>query len=193
MNLWRGSESRSGPGSSLDETAAVRAELPRIVDAYGIRSVLDIPCGDFFWMKEVPLEIAYIGGDVVKRIVDDNNRRYGSDRRRFIRLDLRVYPLPRVDLVLCRDILDHLSFSDIHGSIDNVIRSGATYLIATTYPERDANEDIRSGDWRPVNLQREPFRLPDPIELINERSRKPGYSDKSLGLWRVAHLPRGPG
>lgn len=193
MNLWRGGESRSGPGSSLDETAAVREELPRIVAEYGIQSMLDIPCGDFFWMREIGLEVDYIGGDVVKGIVDANNRRYGSSQRRFARLDLRADPLPRTDLVLCRDILDHLSFSDVHGSIDNVALSGATYLLATTYPDRDGNEDIRSGDWRPLNLQQEPFRFPEPIELIDERSTKPGYPDKSLGLWRIADLPRGPG
>jgi hypothetical protein len=193
MNLWRGADSRSGPGSSLEETAVIRAELPRIIREFGVQSLLDMPCGDFFWMKEVPLVLkSYVGADVVSRLVDDNNRRYGSNIRSFVRLDLRVDPLPRSDLVLCRDILDHLSFDDIRASLDNLARSGSTYLLATTYPERKTNEDIRSGDWRPLNLQQDPFCLPDPIETLNERSRKPGYPDKSLGLWRIADIPGPP-
>jgi hypothetical protein len=193
MNLWRGADSRSGPGSSLEETAVVRRELPRIVRDVGAQSLLDIPCGDFFWMKEVPLDVAsYVGADLVSRLVDENNRRYGTNGRMFVRLDVRVDPLPKVDLVLCRDCLDHLSFQDIRESLDNIARSGATYLLATTYPGRD-NEDIRSGDWRPLNLQAAPIGLPEPIETLNEQSRKPGYPDKSLALWRVSDIAREPG
>ena len=193
MNLWRGSDSRSGPGSSLEETAVVRGELPRILASVGARSLLDIPCGDFFWMREVPLDLdRYIGADLVSGLVEDNNRLYGNEVRRFVRLDIRTDPLPKVDVVLCRDCLDHLAFTDIRASLDNVARSGAQYLLATTYPDR-TNEDIRTGDWRPLNLQAAPVGLPSPIELINERSRKPGYPDKSLGLWRVSDITPEPG
>jgi hypothetical protein len=190
MNLWRGTESRSGPGSTLAETAVVRHELPRILRDVGAQSILDIPCGDFFWMKELRLDVSsYIGADLVVRLVEENNRLYGSDRRMFVRLDVRVDPLPKVDLVLCRDCLDHLSFQDIRAGLDNIARSGATYLLATTYPDRE-NKDIRSGDWRPLNLERPPFSLPPALETINERSAKPGYPDKSLGLWRIVDIPR---
>jgi hypothetical protein len=77
---------------------------------------------------------------------------------------------------------------NIERAIRNVVDSGSTYLLVTTYPRRDDNPDIRSGDWRPVNLERPPFCFPPPIELINEDSRKPGYPDKSLGLWRVSDI-----
>lgn len=188
MNLWRGADSRSGPGSSLRETEVARRELPRLLDRVGAQSLLDIPCGDFFWMKEVPLPVeSYIGADVVSKLVEDNNRRHGGERRIFVRLDVRVDPLPKVDVVLCRDCLDHMSFQDIQESLQNIARSGAGYLLATTYPERE-NKDIRSGDWRPLNLQAAPIGLPQPIELVNERSQKPGYHDKSLGLWRVSDI-----
>lgn len=189
MNLWRGDESRCGPGSSLEETAVVRAELPGIVRRLGVRSLLDIPCGDFFWMKEVPLSLdAYIGAEVVSRLARDNTERYGAPNRSFVCLDIRDDPLPRVDLVLCRDCLDHFCIADIQQALANIVRSGATYLLATTYPDRELNPDIRSGDWRPLNLLQPPFGLPDPMELVNEGSSKPGYPDKSLGLWRIRDI-----
>lgn len=189
MNLWRGTDSRSGPGSTLAETAVVRRELPRILRTVNAQSILDIPCGDFFWMKEVRLDVAsYIGADLVEALVEENNRLYGSDRRTFLRLDVRLDRLPKVNLVLCRDCLDHLSFQDIHASLENISRSGATYLLATTYPGRE-NKDIRSGDWRPLNLEGPPFSLPSALEIVNEKSAKAGYPDKSLGLWRIADIP----
>lgn len=37
---------------------------------YGVRSVLDIPCGDFFWFKEIKLDLdSYIGGDIVAPLI----------------------------------------------------------------------------------------------------------------------------
>lgn len=186
MNLWRGGESRSGPGSSLHETAAVREALPGLVERLGVRSLLDIPCGDLYWMKELQLDLdSYIGADVVSEIVDENKARFASERRTFVRLDLLTDTLPAADLVLCRDCLDHLSTADARAALENLVRSGSTYLLATTYRERQTNPDIRTGDWRPVNLEAHPFGLPAPIELIDERSQKPGYPDKSLGLWRI--------
>lgn len=190
MNLWRGAESRSGPGSSLEETTAIRAELPRLVRDLGVRVLLDIPCGDFFWMREVEPALglqAYIGADVVSTLVDTNARRYASDTRTFVRLDLRTDELPRADLVLCRDALDHLSYADIRMALANLVRSGSTYVLATTYHNR-TNTDITTGDWRPLDLESEPIALPAPMELIDERSAKPRYPDKSLGLWRIADV-----
>lgn len=191
MNLWRGEESRSGPGSSLEETAVIRAELPRLVRELDARVLLDIPCGDFFWMRQVLTELdleTYIGADVVANVIEENNRRYGSPRCTFVRLDLCSDLLPRADLVVVRDVLDHLSFADIRLALSNLVASGSTYLLATTYPVRPDNTDIRSGDWRPLNLEAAPLSLPAPLELINEQSAKPGYPDKSLGLWRISDL-----
>jgi hypothetical protein len=33
-----------------------------------------------------------------------------------------------------------------------------------------------------------PFSFPKPIKVINEGCPERGYSDKSLGLWRIAEL-----
>jgi hypothetical protein len=56
--------------------------------------------------------------------------------------------------VPCRDRLDHLSLADVRKAQTNIVGSGSTYLLATTYPDHDSNHDIRSGEWRPLNLGR---------------------------------------
>lgn len=190
-NYWDSEESVSGPGSTEAETRRVREALPRLVAERGIASMLDLPCGDFHWMRTVDLGgVSYIGADVVKPLIERNQATYGSATRRFEHLDLTGDTLPTVDLVFCRDCLFHLSFAQVSAALANIRKSGSRYLLTTTHPANETNVDIKTGDFRPLNLTRWPFRLPEPIELIYERPDA-GFADvdKALGLWRVADLP----
>jgi hypothetical protein len=54
-NLWGDAESVSGPGSTIDQTKILVAELSNLFIAKNIKSLLDIPCGDFNWMQTVDL------------------------------------------------------------------------------------------------------------------------------------------
>jgi hypothetical protein len=186
-NGWGGNESISGTGSSLDQTAVIRKEIPAIIKKIGANSILDIPCGDFNWMSGVKLDIDYIGGDIVPDLVSKNNKNYQSDMCKFLLLDITKDQLPAVDVILCRDCLVHFSIRDIDRAIGSIKRSGSKYLFTTTFTGRHENPDIETGSWRPINLQLSPFSFPEAIELINEQCTENGgiYSDKCLGLWRI--------
>ncbi len=199
-NLWDGTESRSGDGSSLASTAGVRAGLPNLLHRLEVARLLDVPCGDFHWMAHVDLAgagvVGYVGGDVVDAIVEANNARYGGVGRCFVRVDLTSGPLPMVagqpaDAVLCRDCLVHLSFANIARAMGVVRESGARYLIATTFLDQPANVDIVDGNWRPLNLERAPFNLPSPVAVLVEGCEEEGgaFADKALGVWRAEDLP----
>src|ERR1019366_7473416 len=109
-NAWSGEESRSGPGSSVAETAALREKLPALFAELKIRSLLDASCGDFNWMSHTPLDLeSYIGADVVRRVVAVNNEKFASPVRRFVHLDILRDELPAADAILCRDWLVHFS------------------------------------------------------------------------------------
>src|SRR5687768_17349946 len=72
-NSWDDPDSASGPGSNLEATRHVRATLPGLIKKYDVASVLDVPCGDLFWIiQSIPSEIRYIGGDIVPEIVERN-------------------------------------------------------------------------------------------------------------------------
>jgi glycosyltransferase involved in cell wall biosynthesis len=188
-------ESRSGAGSSLSATESIRQELPKLIDRLGVKSVLDIPCGDFHWMQEVPLTgVDYVGADIVRGMVAENQRRYSSNERRFVHLDMLSSDLPRADLVICRDGLVHLSVSDVRKFLHRLIASGSKYLLTTTFTDRGSNAKIQTGQWTPYNLQLPPFNLPDPLELIDEGCQEhyPRFKDKCLGLWRVRDLDHPP-
>jgi hypothetical protein len=145
-NGWGCSESISGHGSTVSATQTVRSVLPKLIAELGVQSVLDIPCGDFNWMQHVDLPVRYIGADIVDELIERNRRRFASDLHSFVQLDVTVSDLPKVDLVLCRDYLFHLSFYDITKAIDNLCRSGSSYLLATTNPNVERNRDIVTGE-----------------------------------------------
>lgn len=188
-NLWGSEESRSGLGSAVDETAHLRQALSDLVLRLGIRSLLDIPCGDYGWLSQASLDLEYTGADIVAAIVERNRTLYPG--RTFLQLDLTRDELPNADMVLCRDCLVHLSFENVFRALDRIRTSGAGWLLATTFLEHDANQDIPDGDWRMLNLECAPFNLPRPEAVIVEGCTEAGgaYADKALGLWRVASLP----
>jgi hypothetical protein len=190
-NVWGSHESASGPGSSLWSTTEVRARLPLVLRELGVRSLLDAGCGDFNWMRDVPLDVDYLGCDVVPELIAQNTQRYANPRRRFECIDFSTGPLPASDLILCRDCFGHFPFAVIDTALANFERSGATYLLATTFPAWAANADVGVvGGWRPLNLERPPFLLREALLRIPEVNvEDPRYPDKSLGLWLLADRP----
>jgi len=84
----------------------------------------------------------------------------------------------------------HLSFANIGMALRNIRSSGVGYVLATTFPDHDRNEDVEDGDWRLLNLELPPLSLPKPLALFNEGCEEEGgaFRDKSLGLWSVAML-----
>lgn len=187
---WGDGQSLSGTGSNVEQTINIRAMLPQLFQRRHISIILDIPCGDFNWMQHVDLSgVEYRGADIVKPIIASNKMRYGRENISFFPADITRDRLPQVDLILCRDCFVHLSNEQVFGAVRSIIESNSTFLLTTTFPGK-SNADIVTGDWRPINLQGEPFLFPSPIELINEgyHDASSGVSDKSLALWRVADL-----
>ncbi len=185
-------ESHSGVGSTRDATKAISQFLPRVINRFGIKTLLDIPCGDFNWMQHINLGVdQYIGADIVLDLIKHNQLNHTTTGRSFVHLNLLVNNLPQADAILCRDCLVHLSFEDAWRAIDNIRRSGALYLITTTYTRHHNNQKIATGTWTPYNMQRAPFNFPRPSTFVNEECKEvfPNFSDKCLGLWKIERLP----
>lgn len=190
-NHWAGSKTVSGQGSDEEQTREISIQIPALARMLDIRVLLDIPCGDFHWFGKMDIDLErYVGGDIIDALIEQNKAKYAAPNRSFIRADLLNDPLPEADMILCRDCLVHFSFADIERAIDNIRKSGSTYLLTTTFPECDENIDITTGDWRIINLEKPPFSFPVPIKIINEKcSEGHGtYADKSLGLWKISDL-----
>lgn len=191
QNTWGNSESRSGDGSDASSTARIRAELGTLLRDLGVKSMLDIPVGDFNWMRMLDLGgVIYIGADVVQGVVDRNAEFFARDGVSFRRIDACQNPIPEVDLIFCRDMLVHLPFDLCHAALRNFVHSGSRYLLTTTFTARDPNRDIVPGQWRPINLHRPPFNFPRPLRYVIEDCREWHglWADKCMGLWRLSDL-----
>lgn len=179
-NFWADDESVSGAGSTMEATAAIRKYLPTVFK--GMNSLLDIPCGDFNWLRSVQLPQMYIGADVVPELIAENAQKFGDKNTKFRVLDITKDPLPKVDIVMVRDLFGHFSNREVQAALKNIRRSGSRYLLATTFPLHENSGDIETGQWRPLNLGKY-WGLPVQDLIINEGCGVPGYSDKSLALW----------
>ena len=191
-NHWSGRDSISGEGSDLTQTQQIQTELPALLKTLPVSVLLDLPCGDFGWMRFLNFPItSYIGADIVPELISQNQKKYGQLNRQFIVLDITQDSLPSADLLFCRDCFVHLSFCDIRLALTNIKSSKLTYLLTTTFTKCEINEEITTGDWRVLNLERPPFNFPPPIHLINEQcSEGEGeFQDKNLGLWLVETIP----
>jgi hypothetical protein len=185
-NYWASSESRSGEGSTLEATTFLRQALLGFIARMNIKSMLDIPCGDFNWMQHVGLGIPYLGGDIVEALIRENQVKYAHANRTFQVLDLTNSALPANDLVLTRDCLNHLSLADIRKAVANVRSSGSIFWAVTQFPAQRLNRDQESGFYyREINFQNAPFYWPPPIETHEEKMH-PG---KHISFWRISDLP----
>jgi hypothetical protein len=187
-NRWNDAESRSGVGSNRRYTDNIRRKLPELLRRYRLRSILDAPCGDFAWMKTVALaaDTTYLGGDIVRELVERLQAEFGSPQRRFIRLDIVASELPRADILICRDCFIHLSNADVLAALRNFAGSEIKYLLTTTYKFGRVNADIATGQFRAINLQAAPFWLPPPIETIVDYIYP--FLPRRLALWSREQL-----
>jgi hypothetical protein len=171
-------ESKSGLGSFVANTNELRESLPHIIEKYSIRSIIDCPCGDWNWMRLVSLErVDYLGLDIVKELIDENMLLYQRPGIRFALHDMIIDPLPKADLILCRDLLFHLSLEQIEACLRNVRESGSRFILTTTFPWIKENLELSNQElaeqwgWRMINAECSPINLGNPLEIIKENGR----------------------
>tara|TARA_B100000959_G_scaffold287338_1_gene371233 strand:- start:3552 stop:4232 length:681 start_codon:yes stop_codon:yes gene_type:complete len=189
-NKWGDAATRSGKGSNLDRTVELRRQLPAALGELGLKTLLDIPCGDYFWMNETELQIEhYYGADIVASLIQANSANYADATTTFLHLDLLQDSLPHVEAILCRECLVHFSYSDALLAIDKLKSSRASYLMATHFPELANNSDSVTGKHRPLNMCLPPFNWPAPLREITEGDAGLRRGRKCLSIWAVGTLP----
>ena len=105
-NSWHGRESVSGTGSDSEQTALLVKKLPEVFERFEVKRLLDLPCGDFNWMKQLTFgEIQYTGGDLVSELIMSNQEKYATQLIQFKTINLIEDELPESDMILNRDCL----------------------------------------------------------------------------------------
>ena len=186
-NLFGDHDSKSGTGSSRAATESIRSALSPLLVNLNIKVILDVPWGDFNWAKEIDWNPFHcISADIVPGLVERNRLLHASDGIKFLTLDILADPLPRCDLILCRDLFIHLPNDLVQTALQNISRSGTQYLLTTQYDGVKANRDIKLGSFRPVNLLLPPFGLPIPELSIPDNDYLKIWG-RTLALWPLDH------
>ena len=192
-NSWGNNESVSGNGSTLFYTKNLREQLPILINEFKINSILDAPCGDFNWMKEVlpNLNVEYTGGDIVEPLVNKLNQNYKNSKTKFCVLDITEDNLPTADLMICRDCLFHLEPALVKKFFKNFISSNIKYLLTTTHINEN-NEfqnvrKMRTGKFNKIDLFSEPYNLPSNV-LFRINDFVPGWPKREMVLFKREDL-----
>ena len=191
-NFWESEESRSGIGSEIKNTKEVLKALEHFIKEFKIKSIIDIPCGDYNWMSSMDMRnLKYQVHDIVKQLITDNKKKFNNSNISFFHSDITNSKLGKADLMLVSECLVHFSFEDIKKSIFRIKQSRSKYLMTTSFVNVDKNMDIYSADWRPINLEKDKFNFPKPLMTYNEKCNEMDgiYTDKSLCIWEINRLP----
>jgi SAM-dependent methyltransferase len=150
----------SGPGSDPARTVEYRAFLERFIEANSIRSIVDIGCGDWQSSRFINFDrIIYHGFDLVPSLIEMNNKRFAAANIKFDLMPPDKASLPRSDLLLMKDVLQHLPDADIHDYVRSLRSKHRFLLLTNSYAkiDTDRNQDIQSGDFRCLDLSSEPY------------------------------------
>lgn len=181
-------ETRSGSGSTLQASAYIRERAIFLFRLLGIKTILDVPCGESNLIRNMDLDgFIYHGADIVEEVIEQNKAIFSDDpSKSFSVIDALNSPLPKVDMIMCRDLVIHLPNAAINTLLANIKRSGSTWLLMTHCTGEQngwLNRDIDFGHYRDVNLTLPPFTQPVPQLLLPEV-----FAHKYMGLWKIEDL-----
>ena len=185
LNLWLSSESRSGTGSELRNTQVVRPALVELLQRSDVGVFVDVPCGDFNWMSAVRQEVPgfdamYVGVDRVGSLIASNQKRHaGLDFRKGTIEEISI----RADLLLVRDLLQHLSTASQLAILRKLRSTGSRWLLINYEVHLPANTLVRvdpAPRWVELNLELPPFSLQPIKTFAGDRS------DKFYGLFELS-------
>ena len=178
-------------------TANVKLLLEHVLERYSVQSWVDAPCGDCNWQPTIQGfdKVQYHGMDIAPGVIAHNQQKFAKQRNmHFERLDFVANALSvSPDLILCRDAIQHNSLSDGVKAYANFEKSEARWLVTTWHQSGDANRNIESGDYFPVNLFRHPFNFSKPLLYIREGQNGETSAKKVVGLFQLPALGEGLG
>ncbi|GAA1616897.1 hypothetical protein GCM10009679_21490 [Saccharothrix algeriensis] len=161
----------SGPGSDPANTGRYRVFIEQFLVQNDVRTVVDLGCGDWRSSRLIDWNGAgYLGVDVVESVIVLNKQRYQAGDIRFARLDDED-ELPHADLLIVKDVLQHLPNSEIHrlsrllgrfsrALVTNTVTSELHRPDGTVVRIADVNTDVPAGSMRPVDVLGAPFHWP---------------------------------
>lgn len=155
-------EGTSGPGSTVQNTREYVRFLQQFLKDKTITSVVDLGCGDWQFSRHIDWSnIHYQGLDVVKSVVEKNQRKFGAPNIHFCHADGTGSALPEADLLICKDVLQHLTEMDILRITAQFPKFKYCLITNGVDPSTlsSSNPAIERGGYRPLDITQPPYNI----------------------------------
>lgn len=130
---------------------------------HDIHSVVDVGCGDWAFSRYIDWsKIEYLGIDIVKSVIERNQKLFVGPNITFVHGNAITMDLPEADLLICKDTFQHLSNHHIMCLLKQMHKF--KHCLFTDYVDKrtlsSTNQDIKSGSVHMIDLSQPPFNLP---------------------------------
>lgn len=183
-NLWGFG---SGHGSLPRVTKSYRNLLENFIKENNIQTIVDLGCGDWQFSQQIDWsEASYLGLDIVDSLIRKNNTKFGGKNVRFEAAPKSFKQLPKADLLIVKDVLQHWPNKDVRDFLD-AIKTRYKFVLTTNCIESElpVNEDIEMGGFRGLDIRIAPFNTP--ATVLHSFTGPKTYSFKertSFPAWR---------
>ena len=189
-NLWRSGTCKSGSGATLafNETSYIPF-IMRTIALQNITSIVDIGCGDWTFSQTMYPDlcakgnITYDGYDFSKTVIDDNNNKFATEFIRFHQIDITIPTelslLPQADLVLIKDVLQHLP-DKIVDTICVTLKNNFDLVLITNCFKEATQADIAIGAWRSLHPQYYPLSMSMAVEVLRYNGKIVAVTGKRM-------------
>jgi SAM-dependent methyltransferase len=173
-NMWGGTpgEFYSGAGSDEKYSAPFAQLVNEFVAKNRVESIVDLGCGDYRTGRLIARPgVSYLGVDVVEALIRRNNELFGNRNVSFQCIDIIQAELPKADLCILRQVLQHLSNVQIKKILARLGSSYRWAIVGEHHPsparlqavnlDRPARFDTRVESDSGVFLEQPPFALPN--------------------------------
>lgn len=182
----------SGEGSVPELVAPYVEFVQRVINRFDIKSVLDCGHGDWSMWRDFRFEGSdYLGFDVADGLSEKVSATFGSENRKFFQSDFCYSELPEADLLMTKDVLQHLSNDDVQRFLQNV--SNQKYLIFCNDFEGSAS--LFDSMRRVIQLRTRLQRLRDkksPFYQVDRETKPRNNRDIEAGECRGIEFRRRP-
>jgi hypothetical protein len=196
-SMWKRGNSTSGPGSEGPLAQRYITVVLDYASRHGLRTVVDAGCGDFTVGSILaPHFERYTAFDASQHIIETNRQRYAhlTDQNvTFTVADMTSEVFPEADLILIRQVFQHLTNAQIERALENLEaskwrRALVTEEVFDPSGNSSPNVDLPSHTFRTrvaqgsgVFLDKLPFvRKTTPIAVIDDAAVEPGRSSSLL-------------
>lgn len=153
-------EGFSGNGSTVTNAAPYMTFLEDFMRSNNVQSVVDVGFGDWTFSQYINWgNIRYIGIDTVRQVIEKNIARFSSPTITFIHGNATFTDLPSADLMICKDVLQHLPIEDIQLLLKHTHKFKHCLITndINPYTMTSDNRQILRGDYRTLDLSQPPF------------------------------------